>query len=65
MVKNKKNSNKSEQTTLVSFKVSYDLYEKLSAYADTQTDESGLKLSPSLAARRLMLEGLKHIRPKK
>jgi hypothetical protein len=65
MAKVKKNSNKGEQTILVSFKLSYDLHEKLSAYADTQTDESGLKLSPSLAARRLMLEGLKHIRLKK
>ncbi len=65
MAKEKKNTAKSEQTVLVSFKLSQDLHEKLGVYADTQTDESGLKLSPSLAARRLMLEGLKRIHPKK
>lgn len=65
MARDKKNSVKSEQTVLVSFKLSHDLHEKLRAYADNQTDESGLKLSPSLAARRLMLEGLKRLHPKK
>jgi hypothetical protein len=65
MAKEKNKSTKGEQTMLVSFKLSHDLHEKLSAYADKQTDESGLKLSPSLAARRLMLEGLKRLDPKK
>lgn len=60
-----KSSTKGEQTVLVSFKLSQGLHEKLSAYAETQTDESGLKLSPSLAARRLMLDALKRIHSKK
>lgn len=65
MAKNKKNSTKGDNTALISFKLSHDLHEKLTVYADKQTDESGLKLSPSLAARRLMLEGLKRLDPKK
>lgn len=54
-----------EKTVLVSFKLSSDLYDQLSSYAGTQTDESGLQLSPSLAARRLMLDALKRLPTKK
>ena len=60
-----KGSPKRDKTVLVSFKLGQDLYDELSEYAETQTDESGLKLSPSLAARRLMLEGLKRLQSKK
>lgn len=54
-----------DKTVLVSFKLSHELYEQLSLYAKGQTDESGLQLSPSLAARRLMLDALKRIHLKK
>ncbi len=58
-------STKNEEMVLVSFKLGQDLYKQLSAYAETQVDESGKQLSPSLGARRLMLEGLKRTYPKK
>ena len=54
-----KGSKQSGAMELVSFKLSANLYEQLRKYAKTQTDESGAELSPSLAARRLMLESLK------
>jgi len=66
MAKNKsKGSTKPEKMELVSFKLSASLYEQLRDYARTQTDESGAELSPSLAARRLMLESLKRSSLKK
>jgi len=54
-----KNHEKKPNTQLISYKISPELYKKLQKYADTQKDEAGLTLSPSLAARRLMLEALK------
>jgi hypothetical protein len=53
------NVKKKPSTQLISYKISPELCKKLQKYADTQTDEAGLELSPSLAARRLMLESLK------
>jgi hypothetical protein len=47
------------KTVLISFKVSQEIYNQLELYSNTQTDEAGLTLSPSLGARRLMLEGLR------
>jgi hypothetical protein len=52
---------KADNTILISFKISHELLKKLEAYAQTQVDEAGLPLSASLAARRLMLEGLKKL----
>lgn len=63
-VKTKSAAN-SEKSELVSFKLSRELYEKLGEYAETQVDEAGLKLSPSQAARRLMLDALKRLPQKK
>lgn len=51
----KKGENKTE---LISFKVSTEIFEEVKTYAKSQTDEAGLPLSVSLAARRLMLRAL-------
>lgn len=64
-VKDRKEPVNSDNTVLISFKVSNELHKLLSDYAETQHDEAGLKLSPSLAARRLMLEALKKNQTKK
>jgi hypothetical protein len=53
-----------DEMILVSFKLAKDLHKELEAYADTQAEESGKKLSPSLAARRLMLESLERRKKK-
>ncbi len=67
MATEKKGKEKADQ--LVSFKITKALLAELEAYAATQQDEAGLTLTPSLAARRLMKEGLDRIqqqkRPKK
>lgn len=44
---------------LVSFKLSQEIFRELETYSETQVDEAGILLSPSQAARRLMLEALK------
>lgn len=58
-------TNKDDLLVLVSFKVSKALYEQLMEYAKSQKDDAGVQLSPSLAARRLMYEGLKKAQQKK
>lgn len=50
---------KASDVELIVFKLHIDLFKQLEAYAKTQVDEAGKTLSPALAARRLMLEGLK------
>ena len=44
---------------LVSFKLSAEFFEQLKEYSKDQKDEAGIPLSPSQAARRLMLDALK------
>jgi hypothetical protein len=48
-----------DRTTVISYKLANEPYEELLRYAKSQTDEMGNELSPSQAARRLMLEALK------
>lgn len=48
-----------EEMVIVSFKLSPDLYGKLTKYAKSQKDDAGKELSAGQAARRLMLDGLK------
>jgi hypothetical protein len=57
-----KNKGDADNTKLVSFKISHDLFKELERYAASQKDEAGLLLSPSLAARRLMLDALKKLK---
>ncbi|MGE4233193.1 MAG: hypothetical protein AB7F43_07685 [Bacteriovoracia bacterium] len=52
---------KKDPLVLVSFKISKDIYKELERYALTQADDAGVCLSASLAARRLMIRGLKRI----
>ena len=54
-----------EKLELVSFKLGKEYFELLKEYAKGQKDEAGVTLSPSQAARRLMLDGLKQLRSKK
>ncbi len=58
MAKSKNKAGK-DKLALVSFKLGKELFVQLKAYADLQTDEAGIKLSASQAARRLMLEALR------
>ena len=56
----KKKANVSDVgTRLVSFKVSHEIYKQLEKYGADELDEAGLQLSPSLVARRLMLQALR------
>ena len=51
---------------LVSYRVSEDTFEHLKTYAQTQKDDiTGKELSPSQAARRLLLDALKRLKQKK
>ena len=59
MAKNSGSKRVKDEMVLVSFKLSADLYAKLSRYAKSQTDDSGKELSTGQSARRLMLESLK------
>ena len=54
-----------DSLALVSFKLGVDYFEELKTYAKTQKDEAGIPLSPSQAARRLMLEALRRVQQKK
>lgn len=63
MASEKKGKEKADQ--LISFKVTKAVLAELQAYAATQQDDSGLVLTPSLAARRLMKEGLVRIQTQK
>lgn len=59
MAGNKKNrSDVKGNTRLISFKVSHDVYRRLEEHAKTQTDDAGITLNPSTAARRLMNKAL-------
>ena len=60
-----KDKSKKDELELVSYKLSKKFHRQLKDYAETQTDEAGIDLSPSQAARRLMLEALKRIQQKK
>ena len=60
-----KTGSKKSDLELISFRLSKELFKTLEEYAETQTDEAGVMLSPSIAARRLMLEGLKRFQQKK
>lgn len=53
---------KKEITKVISFKVSNSIYAKLLKYGESQVDDTGVHLSPSMAARRLMLDSLKKIK---
>lgn len=59
MAKNSGSKRVKDKMMLVSFKLSGELYDKLSRYAKSQTDDSGKELSTGQAARRLMLESLR------
>jgi hypothetical protein len=51
---------------LVSYRVSEDTFEHLKKYAQTQRDDiTGKELSPSQAARRILLDALKRLQQKK
>ncbi len=51
---------------MVSFRIAIKYYEQLDAYAKTQhDDESGTPLTPSLAARRLLIAAIEHLPKKK
>lgn len=60
-----KSKGEKDKLPLVSFKLAKELYKQLEEYSKTQTDEAGIQLSPSQAARRLMLEALKRSQQKK
>ncbi len=49
---------KEENTDVISFRVSKDLYSRLQKYAETQTDEAGLPLNVATGVRRLMRKSL-------
>jgi hypothetical protein len=55
----KKTTSQADSARLVSFKLAKEPYDELEKYAANQNDEMGNALSPSQAARRLMLEALK------
>ena len=61
----KKTAPATDEMELVSFRLGKDLFKDLKVYAANETDESGKALSPSLAARRLMLDALKRHQQKK
>ena len=48
--------------TVISFKVSPQLFDEIESYARTQSDEQGNTLTTSQAARRLMLEAMKRLK---
>ena len=56
----KEKSTVKTKAKLVSFKLPEDKYKQLEAYAETARDNVGFRLSPSMAARMLMLDALKH-----
>jgi hypothetical protein len=47
------------RTDIISFRVSKEIYKKIKEFGEDELDEAGLPLNPSIAARRLMLEGLR------
>lgn len=50
-----------DETRVVSFRVSAELYDKLQAFGEDERDETGLPLNPHTAARRLMLRALQEV----
>lgn len=59
------NSSTKDKNELVSFKLDKKLYAELSVYAKAQIAETGIEMSDSQAARKLMLEALKRFQSKK
>lgn len=54
-----------DKNELVSFKLDKKLYAELAVYAKAQIAETGVEMSESQAARKLMLEGLKRFQSKR
>lgn len=59
MAKATSNSSTKDKNELVSFKLDKKLYAELAVYAKAQIAETGVEISESQAARKLMLEALK------
>ena len=58
----KTGAKKPNTSKLVSFKISEELYAKLESYASGQKDEPGFALSPSQAARRMVINALDRLK---
>jgi phage gp29-like protein len=65
MVKATLSGSTKDKNELVSFKLDKKLYADLAVYAKAQIAETGVEMSESQAARKLMLEALKRFQSKK